>query len=109
MSDSQRQSQNNATPLRQKMIAELQLQRMSKATVRSYPGFGIHSLRHSFATHLLESGVELTVISRLLGHTRLSTTAVYLHVTNRHIVGIKSPLDLLPTPKRETTPESSDQ
>ncbi len=61
-------------------------------------GHGIHSLRHSFATHLLESGVDMTLISRLLGHTKLLTTAVYLHVTNRHLSDIKSPLDLLPKP-----------
>lgn len=63
-------------------------------------GHGIHSLRHSFATHLLESGVDLTLISRLLGHKTLSTTAVYLHVTNRHLRDIKSPLDLLPKPDK---------
>ncbi len=61
-------------------------------------GHGIHSLRHSFATHLLESGVDMAVISRLLGHTRLSTTAIYLHVTNRHLSNVTSPLDLLPNP-----------
>ncbi len=59
-------------------------------------GHGIHSLRHSFATHLLESGIDLMVISRLLGHRQLSTTSKYLHVTNRHIRNVISPLDLLP-------------
>ena len=61
-------------------------------------GHGIHSLRHSFATHLLEARVDLPTISGLLGHRSLSTTARYLHVTSRHIRGIQSPFDLLRKP-----------
>ena len=56
---------------------------------------GIHSLRHSFATHLLEAGVEITVVQRLLGHTSLATTATYLHVRQERLAQIKSPLQLL--------------
>ena len=67
----------------------------SKRLAKIKHGRGIHSLRHSFATHLLEGGTDLLTISKLMGHCNLKTTARYLHVTSRHIEGIKSPLDLL--------------
>jgi len=62
-------------------------------------GHGIHCLRHSFATHLMEAGVPLPTIQRLMGHASLSTTAKYLHVTSKHLGSIRSPLDLLRLPE----------
>jgi integrase/recombinase XerD len=56
---------------------------------------GIHCLRHSFATHCLENGIEITVVQRLLGHASLSTTAGYLHVRAERLAQIQSPLGLL--------------
>jgi len=53
----------------------------------------IHSLRHTFATHLLESGTDIRYIQTLLGHANLRTTERYTHVAKRNILSIKSPLD----------------
>jgi len=58
----------------------------------------VHTLRHSFATHLLETGTDVAVIRALLGHDSLRATAVYTHVSLEHIGRTRSPLDLLGTP-----------
>ena len=54
---------------------------------------GIHSLRHSFATHLLEAGSDIRYIQQLLGHESILTTMRYTHVTADKISTLKSPLD----------------
>ena len=61
---------------------------------------GIHALRHAFATHLLEAGVDLHRIQRLLGHGHITTTMRYFHLAQRHLESTASPLDLLTLPQK---------
>ncbi len=65
---------------------------MAKAGFKEKP-FTAHTLRHSFATHMLNSGNNIHVIKTLLGHSKLETTMVYLHLQKHTQAGIVSPLD----------------
>jgi len=53
----------------------------------------VHTLRHSFAIHLLENGYDIRTIQELLGHKYLQTTMIYTHVASKNILGVQSPLD----------------
>src|SRR5271169_6993648 len=68
----------------------------------------LHTLRHSFATHLLESGTDIRLIQALLGHDKLDTTARYTRVATGMIAGIESPLDLLSQPSKKPRKSSKE-
>lgn len=88
-------------PLSQSLALHVYGRAVQRAGVRRKGG--LHTLRHSFATHLLEAGVEITLVQRLLGHASLTTTARYLHVTQGRVEKLATgaaPLDLLAALRR---------
>lgn len=81
----------NREPLQNRTIQLVYSQAVQAASIQKRGG--IHTLRHSFATHLLESGTDIRYIQQLLGHESILTTMRYTHVTADKISQLKSPLD----------------
>ena len=86
-------------PLTTRQFARLFQETVKKAGITK--SVTLHSLRHSFATHLLERGVDIRVIQALLGHDKLETTARYTRVATGMISGVDSPLDDLGKGRRK--------
>jgi len=86
---------NKNKPLSYEAVRCIYEKARKKAGVKN--GEGIHTLRHSFATHLLEAGFDIRKIQVLMDHSRLTTTMIYLHVSCETLSKIPSPLDLIDT------------
>lgn len=85
---------NGAEPLKPIGITTIQnIFRRAKNKTGINKKATVHTLRHCFATHLIEDGVSVTKVQLLMGHTRISTTARYLHLSTRHLNGITHPMD----------------
>lgn len=95
------QGQDPETPLTRGSIDKIF--RKAKTAARIAKRVSAHSLRHSYATHLLERGVNIRVIQQLLGHRSLRSTEIYTHVARTYLKDTPSPLDLLPMPQAMPT------
>ena len=88
-------------PLSERSVQKIFKKALTEAEIPK--AASVHTLRHCFATHLLETGVDVYYIQKLMGHASVNTTAIYLHVTTRDLSRITSPLDLWDPPSDSTS------
>ncbi len=97
----EKQKKNNQEYLFSGLKGQLSTRNIQKIMQKAVKNTGIqkdvhpHTLRHSFATHLLEAGIDIRMIQELLGHADLSTTQIYTHISTEELKKIKSPIDNL--------------
>ena len=84
-------SKNGGTGLSARTIQKILKKAALKTGIKKE--FGVHALRHSFATHMLESGVDIRYIQSLLGHRNMNTTQIYTRVSKSTIAGLDNPFD----------------
>jgi integrase/recombinase XerD len=89
------EGQKKGEPISKSSIQTFFTKAIAQSEIQKEASF--HTLRHSFATHLLEQGVNLRIIQALLGHTSLRTTTIYTHLVNFDPATIQSPFDTLPS------------
>lgn len=96
---------NTLRPISTRQLHRVVVEAASKADIDKR--VGLHTLRHSFATHLLDDGVDIRIIQVLLGHAKLNNTALYTKVVTRTVRSVTSPLDRLGLFKAEgSAPDS---
>ena len=78
----------------QRTVQKVMAMAIAKAGLAN-KNYSVHTIRHSFATHLVDNGTDLHTVKELLGHRSLSTTMQYLHISDRRILGVVNPYDLL--------------
>ena len=96
--------QREGRHLHERTVEKILKQACRKAGIRK--DVSVHTLRHSFATHLLEAGIDLRYIQEMLGHKSSKTTEIYTHVSKRNIATIRSPLDEIMAVRKEEGEES---
>lgn len=88
------EGQKSGLPMNNRSIQHAVRQSMKTSGLGDY-NFSAHSLRHSFATHLLDQGIDIHTIKELLGHSKIETTMIYLHLQKKKRAALVSPLDAL--------------
>lgn len=93
---------NSKKSIHRRLISQIYLQVKKRAGITKHGG--AHTLRHCFATHMLEGGTSIDIVQRLLGHRSLTSTMRYLHLTQQRLDPVKTPIELFDKLKLKTWP-----